>query len=59
VAGAVSVGGVSGSVGAYVAQVDRALGSGQALYPASMGPVGVASSRVVYESDLISGTGVS
>ena len=29
-------------MGAYVAQVDRALGSGQALYPASMGPVGVA-----------------
>ena len=41
-AGAVSVGGVSGSVGAYVAQVDRALSSGQGLYPASMGPVGVA-----------------
>lgn len=34
---------MSGSVGAYVAQVDRALGSGQALYPASMGSVGVAS----------------
>ena len=29
-------------MGAYVAQVDRALGSGQALYPASMGSVGVA-----------------
>ena len=33
---------MSGSVGAYVAQVDRALGSGQALYPASISPVGVA-----------------
>ena len=29
-------------MGAYVAQVDRALGSGQGLYPASIGPVGVA-----------------
>ena len=28
-------------MGAYVAQVDRALGSGQGLYPASMGPAGV------------------
>ena len=33
----------SGSVGAYVAQVDRVLGSGQALYTAPAGPAGVAS----------------
>jgi hypothetical protein len=33
----------TGSVGACVAQVDRVLGSGQALYAASAGPVGVAS----------------
>ena len=39
---AVSVVGVSGSVGAYVAQVDHALGTGQGLYPSSLGPVGVA-----------------
>jgi cell wall-associated NlpC family hydrolase len=32
-----------GSVGAYVAQVDRVLGSGQALYTAPTGPAGVAS----------------
>jgi cell wall-associated NlpC family hydrolase len=31
------------SVGAYVAQVDRVLGSGQALYTAPTGPAGVAS----------------
>lgn len=38
----VSVFVVSGNVGAYVAQVDRALGSGQNLYPTSLGSVGVA-----------------
>ena len=29
-------------MGAYVAQVDHALGTGQGLYPSSLGPVGVA-----------------
>jgi hypothetical protein len=38
---AVSVSGVSGGVGAYVAQVDRALAEGQSLFPAQVGPVGV------------------
>ena len=32
---------MSGSVGAYVAQVDRVLGAGQGLFPASTGPAGV------------------
>ena len=34
--------GVIGAVGAYLAQVDRALGSGQNLFPPALGPVGVA-----------------
>jgi peptidoglycan DL-endopeptidase CwlO len=34
-----------GSVGAYVAQVDRVLGSGQALYAAPAGPAGVDSAE--------------
>ena len=33
---------MGGSVGAYVAQVDRVLGAGQGLFPAWSGPVGVA-----------------
>jgi hypothetical protein len=32
---------VNASVGAYVAQVDGLLGAGQALFPASTGPVGI------------------
>ena len=32
---------MSGSVGAYVAQVDRVLGAGQGLFPTSTGPAGV------------------
>ena len=32
---------MGGSVGAYVAQVDRVLGAGQGLFPAWVGPVGV------------------